>query len=100
MNLTDLEKGLIHLMDSEYCYGGNFIYFDEYDMKKMRGVISSLIKKKIIEIDWANSSAHNNDISDPNSEYIWVCLTDFGIELFPDEESVSDFLQYFLKEWV
>ena len=76
MKFTDLEKGLIeHLIDSEFHHGGNYVYFDEWNMKVTRGVIASLVKKGIMEIDWANSSRYANDISNPDVEYLWLCST-------------------------
>ena len=86
MNFTELENQLIeHLIDSEFGHGGNYVYFDEWDMKTTRGVIASLVKKEIIEIDWANSSRYSNDISNPGVEYLWLCFTGKGIKTFPEE---------------
>ena len=86
MDFTKYEMQLIDWLDSgEFEYGGNYIYYDEWDMKIFRGVISSLIKKDIISIDWANSSAYDFDISNPGVDYIWITLTDLGFQYFPEE---------------
>ena len=49
MNLTENEmKILAMLIENEYGEGCGYVFFDEWDMRIYRGVLSSLIQKNII----------------------------------------------------
>ena len=54
MSFTKLELDFIaYFMETEYEKGTGYCFHDEWDMNITRGVISSLIKKNVIDIQTA-----------------------------------------------
>jgi len=68
---------------------GGYIYKDEFPMKKYRGVISSLIKKGVIE-------SENYEVN--GEDYTWCCITSKHQEENDDNEDTGyDLINIALK---
>lgn len=68
MNFTKLELDFIdYFKETEYCVGGGYVFHNEWDMKKTRGVMSSLIQKNVI-------ITCDDSLSEPDYPSTWISL--------------------------
>lgn len=78
IELTDKEMNFVaYFMETEYGEGCGYVFFEEWDMKKTRGVMSSLVKKGVIthiDEDWRSMGAEY-----PMS---WICLNGEQLETY------------------
>ena len=85
VKLTEREWEIIRWIsdETEFEGYGDYIYHDEWDMKIYRGVISSLIQKKVCEIDYGCSDEKDN------GGYTWLYLIDPEIHKILDTEKTE-----------
>jgi len=76
MKFTQLELEFIaYFMDTEYCRCGGYVFYDEWNMKVTRGVMASLVKKKVI-------TGTDDTCSEPDYPSMWVSIDEGRYEEF------------------